>query len=263
VAELLARFRAAKQAEIDRLRTLDAAGELEGFWIGERPSFSGALGEAAGRGCAVIAEYKRASPSKGVINLELSVADVARMYAAGGAAAMSVLTEVDHFQGDMAYLDQAARASRLPILRKDFIVDPLQLKDTARTRASAVLLIARLVPEVELRRLVALSAALGLEPVVEIFDEADLSAARGAGAPIIQVNNRDLDTLDIDLNRSLTLVEQRGENELWISASGVTDPGDVAAMARAGFEAVLVGTHLMQQPDPARTVADLVAGGRA
>jgi len=252
---MLRKFADAKRSEIMELLALDDQGRMPAPLNGPRASFSGAL-KAKGPG-AVIAEYKRASPSKGVINLDLTAADVARGYAAGGAACMSVLTEVDHFQGDLAYLDQALPAG-LPLLRKDFILHPLQVVRTAATPASAVLLIARMVNLKELQTLLALCDKYGIEAVTEVFDAEDLALAREAGARIIQVNNRDLDSLTISLDVSRGLVGGKVPGELWISASGINNGAQIAEMAGLGFDAVLIGTFLMEEGDPEGALKRLI-----
>jgi indole-3-glycerol phosphate synthase len=258
---MLERFRRAKQAEIQRLRDLERKGRLPEFNFEPRPLLSEALQDKTP--CAVIAEYKRASPSKGEINLRLGPADVARAYAEGGAAAVSVLTEEDYFRGELEYVDQAAEASGLPVLRKDFVLDPLQVRQTAATKASAVLLIARMFREpAELMRMIALSGAAGLEAVVEVFDERDLEAARKASAAIIQVNNRDLDTLAVDLDNARHLARSKRDGELWIAASGIAGGRDAADMAECGFDAVLVGTHLMARDDPGRALRAMIREAR-
>ncbi|MBU1003908.1 MAG: indole-3-glycerol-phosphate synthase [Proteobacteria bacterium] len=252
---MLRKFADAKRSEVMELLGLDARGEMPAPWTGLRPSFSGAL-RAKGPG-AVIAEYKRASPSKGVINLTLTAADVARGYAAGGAACISVLTEVDHFQGELAYLDQALPAG-LPLLRKDFILHPLQVARTAATPASAVLLIARMVETVELSELLNLCDHYDLEAVTEVFDAEDLARAREAGARIIQVNNRDLDSLTISLDVSRGLIGARTPDELWISASGINHGAQIRELASLGFDAVLIGTFLMEGGDPEGALKRLI-----
>ncbi len=251
---MLEKFARAKRREIDDLLALEAAGRMPAPRTAPRPPFEAAL-RAAGPG-AVIAEYKRASPSKGVINLELGPLDVARAYARGGAAAMSVLTETDHFQGDLAYLDACVPAG-LPLLRKDFILHPLQVRMTAATPASAMLLIARMVSQDALRDLLDLARDLGLETVTEVFDEADLDRARAAGARLIQVNNRDLDTLAVSLDVSRRLAARKLPGETWISASGVTRPEQIDELAALGYDAVLVGTFLMEGADPGAALAGL------
>jgi len=263
VNKMLARFREAQLPGINRLRRLSAAGELPAPMVFPgregRPSFARAL-RAAGTP-AVIAEYKRASPSCGVINLDLTPADVARMYAENGAAAFSVLTEEAHFQGSLDYLKDMAFAGK-PMLRKDFILDQLQVLETAATPASALLLIMRMFDGADqVRKMLDLSREHGLEAVCEVFDEADLDMARWAGASIIQVNNRDLDLLVTDLGVSRRLVRTRGQGELWISASGLTAPAQLEEMADLGFDAVLIGTSLMSRPDPGAALKELAAVG--
>lgn len=261
---MLERFREAQLQGIARLRALAAADKLpeplafpgrEG-----RPAFSRAL-RAAGSP-AVIAEYKRASPSRGVIRLDLSPEDVARMYAQNGAGAISVLTEEAHFQGSLDYLARMAFAGP-PLLRKDFLIDPVQVLETAATPASALLLIMRMFDGADqVREMLELSREHGMEAVCEVFDEADLDMARWAGAEIIQVNNRDLDTLETSLDVSRRLVRTRGAGELWISASGLSAPEQVAEMGGLGFDAVLVGTSLMSQADPGAALHALARVGK-
>ena len=258
---ILERFRAAKLPEIEALREREKRGQLPGFYLGGRPSFSDAL-RAKGP-LAVIGEYKRASPSKGDINLGIPALDACQAYAKAGAAALSILTERDHFKGDPAFLTQC-RPVGLPMLRKDFLFDEVQIRETAATPASALLLIARMLPDAAaLARLMALAGAAGLESVVEIFDTADLAMAREAGALLIQVNNRDLDTLTTDLGNAERLMEAAGGprgDEVWIAASGITGPSDAARMRRAGYGAILVGTSLMAARDPGAALAALVRG---
>jgi len=258
---MLERFRQAQLPGIARLYKQQAEGRLPEpqahSSAGERPSFSEAI-RKAGRP-AVIAEYKRASPSRGVINLTLTPADVARMYDEAGAACFSVLTEEAHFQGSLAYLTDMAFAGR-PLLRKDFLLDPIQVAETAATPASALLLIMRMFPgAAEVREMLGECARFGLEAVCEVFDEADLDLARWAGAQIIQVNNRDLDRLVTDLDVSRRLAPRKLDGELWISASGLDAPEQLNQMADLGFDAVLIGTSLMCQTDPGAALKKLAA----
>lgn len=258
---MLEKFRAAKAAEIGRLERQGREGTLPLPLIGARPGFRKAL-EGRGPG-AVIAEYKRASPSKGEINLGAGPAEVAEAYAKAGAAALSVLTEEVHFQGRLDYLAEMTGPG-LPLLRKDFLFHPLQVDETASTPASALLLIARMFAEVrDLRRMRQRAEVLGLETVTEVFDEADLERARESGATLLQVNNRDLATLAVDLAVSRRLAPLRRPGEFWISASGVSRPGEVDELAALGFGAVLVGTSLMSGADPGAALAALTRrGGR-
>lgn len=252
---MLERFRAAKKQECLKLADLKSKGRMPVPLDIERPSFAAAL---QGEGLAAIAEYKRASPSRGNIELGLEPEDVAASYAAAGAGALSVLTETVYFKGDLTYLDRM-QAAGLPLLRKDFLFDPLQIERTAATPASALLLIVRMFENAnQLRELVALTHSYGLEAVVEIFDERELDFARQAGAQIIQVNNRNLDTLKTDLAISERLVQDRHNAEIWIAASGISKPEHVHAMDALGFDAVLVGTALMQGGKPEETLRSLL-----
>jgi indole-3-glycerol phosphate synthase len=261
---MLERFRRAQEPAIRRLMALEAEGRLPKPREEARPSFFSRLREA-GRG-AVIAEYKRASPSRGVINLAREPEEIAAVYAAAGAAAISVLTEERHFQGDIAFLHRM-REPGVPLLRKDFLLHPLQIAETAATPASALLLIVRMLGASLLKTMLATARGNGLEAVVEIFDGEDLEKARRAmeetdGAPrIIQVNTRDLAALALRGESSLKLVRKKKEGELWISASGIRDRRDVLERTERGYDAVLAGTCLMAAEDPGLALAALC--GRA
>lgn len=251
---MLEYFATVKQAEIERLAK-ESPSQLAEVWEKPRPSFSASLQKAAAQhGLACIAEYKRASPSMGAINLEADPVQVATHYARGGAAAISVLTEASRFQGDIAYLHSinTALEGKLPLLRKDFILHPLQVQDTARTPASALLLIVELTPSATLLRSLREQAEeLGMEAVVEVFSRESLLLARESGATIIQVNARNLQTMQVDRQHALNLAfneRHTGTNsELWIAASGLANPHDLQEACTAGFDAVLIGTSLMQQ----------------
>jgi indole-3-glycerol phosphate synthase len=218
------------------------------------PSFAAALRRAD---VAVIAEVKRRSPSRGEIAPGLSAAVQASRYADGGAAALSILTEPERFGGDVADLDAARGAVAIPLLKKDFNVDPVQLLEAAAHGASAALLIARALPPSTLAALARDARSLGLEPLVEIRDEAELDAALRAEAVVIGVNNRNLETLEIDPatgDRMLPLIPS-GRIAVW--ESGVRTAEDVARAANAGADAVLVGSSVSAAGDPAAAVRAL------
>lgn len=256
--DMLAKFREAKAGELEALRALARDGRLPKPYAGKRPGFSQALRSAFCPGQpAVIAEYKRASPSIGDLNLRVGPEETAQLYASAGAAAISCLTEEVYFKGSLEYLGRMAGAG-LPLLRKDFLFDPLQIVATAASPASALLLIVRQNPDAgELRGLIQATLDHGLEPLVECFDAADLAIAREAGATLLQVNTRDLSTLKVDPAIALELVADKRPGELWISASGIGGAADVRAMAQVGYDAVLVGTALMEHQDPAAKLAEL------
>lgn len=261
-------FRQVKAAELENLKRAADSGTLPRPWEGERPSFAARLRAGAeAHGLAVIAEYKRASPSQGDIALTVGPAAAAREYAEAGASAMSVLTEESKFKGRLSFISEAwaggAGRYSLPILRKDFILDYLQVLATAATPAAAILLIVKLTPSADLLRDLRQAAeGFGLSCVVEILDESDLAIARQSGATIIQANARDFSDLSVDLNRSLTLARQHaGEgDELWIAASGFSRPDELKAAREVGFTAALVGTSLMRGGRLAESLSSLTAG---
>lgn len=263
---LLERFRTAKQEELAQLRAQAARGTLPEPRSGSRPDVRAVLRRDASGLPAVIAEYKRASPSRGVIREDLDTADAVRGYADGGAAALSILTEERYFKGALRYLDDAAAVlgpACPPLLRKDFLFDPLQIAATAATAASALLLIVRLTPDAGLlRELREQAESFGMNAVVEIFDTDDLRLARESGARIIQVNARDLETFAVDINACLELIRRcppEGE-ERWIAASGLSRTEHLRAAAEVGYDAVLIGTALMKDGDPGVALRKLLRG---
>lgn len=264
----LERFRVAKAVEVDALRRAAATGNFPAPWSGPRPDFSAALVRRPAAGpLAVVAEYKRASPSRGVICDGLAVEDVARQYAEAGAAALSILTEEVWFHGDLAFLNRAARALEegaqpLPLLRKDFVFDSLQVASTAATPASALLLIARLTPSAaDLQTLREAAEAHGMAAVVEVFNAADLACARESGARIIQVNARDLESLQVDREAPLELARAYPPlpGEVWIAASGMDSFEHLERAAEAGYQAALVGTALMAGGKPGAALTQLLS----
>jgi indole-3-glycerol phosphate synthase len=258
-------FKEAKTLEIRALERLAAAGRLPAPHPGPRPDFAGRLRRrAAGQGLAVIAEYKRASPSQGNLDLALSPEQAVTAFVQGGAAAMSILTEKSRFRGRRGFISRAwdggAEFFDLPILRKDFIFDPLQVRATAALPAAALLLIVKLTPSAaRLKELRLLAESFGIQAVVEVLDEADLDLARASGAKIIQVNARNFQDLAVDLSQALDLARRhRAEaGELWIAASGFSRPEELPAAAEAGFTAALVGTSLMRGGRPAEALGRL------
>lgn len=217
-------------------------------------SFAAALRRAD---VAVIAEVKRRSPSRGDIAPDLSAALQATRYSAGGAAALSILTEPDRFGGDVADLDAARAAVAVPLLKKDFNVDPIQLIEAAAHGASAVLLIARALPPATLASLARDARALGLEPLVEVRDEAELEAALQAEAVLVGVNNRNLETLVIDPATGDRMLPLIPAHCIAIWESGVQAPDDVRRAAAVGADAVLVGSSVSAAADPAAAVRAL------
>ena len=234
-----------------------ARGALPPPLPGRKPPFVQTLKALRSSPLAVIAEYKRASPSEGDINLSSTPEEAAAAYARAGAAALSVLTESEYFKGDISHLARMTGPG-LPLLRKDFIFHPLQAAQSAATPASAVLLIARMLTDDVLRDLLRLCMRLDLTPVVEVFDASDLRRAKAAGASVIQVNNRDLQALRVDTTISRRLIAAREDEEFWITASGMRSRGDLLAAAEAGFDAALIGTALMRGGNPEAALSALL-----
>jgi indole-3-glycerol phosphate synthase len=209
----------------------------------------------------VIAECKRRSPSKGVLASDYDPVAIARAYEAGGAAAVSVLTEPTFFDGSLDHLAAVRAAVGIPVLRKDFVVDAYQLFEARAAGADAVLLIVAALDQADLVRLHAAAAALGLAALVEVHDEDELSRAADAGAAIIGVNNRNLHTLSVDVDASFRLVSRMPRGALAVSESGLQSRDDLERLAAAGYRAFLIGERFMTDGDPARAVRDLIGAG--
>ncbi|MDP1821211.1 MAG: indole-3-glycerol phosphate synthase TrpC [Acidimicrobiales bacterium] len=224
--------------------------------------FRAALRAASVDRLAVIAEVKRRSPSKGALAPDLDPAAVAGAYAAGGAACLSVLTDEESFGGSVADLQVARAAVAVPVLRKDFTVSPKDVCDARLMGADAVLLIVAALDDDELADLHRLATHLGLDVLVEVHDEAELARAIDVGATTIGVNQRDLMTFEVDNARAVRVGEAMPDGVLRVAESGIRGPDDAAALAAAGFHAILVGESVVTSGDPGRTVAGLRAPRR-
>lgn len=234
---------------------------LLGLALGLPPARGFAAALRAAPRPAVIAEVKRASPSAGPI-AEADAAAQARAYAGAGAAAISVLTEPRHFGGSLADLRAVHHAVDLPVLRKDFLLHPAQVVESRVEGADAVLLIAAALPGHELAAMVEAAADVGLDALVEVHTETDLERALEGGAELLGVNARDLETLEVDLDRALALLERVPADRIAVAESGITSRAEVQRAAAAGARAVLVGEALMRAPDPGALLRELagVAG---
>jgi indole-3-glycerol phosphate synthase len=199
---------------------------------------------------AIIAEIKKASPSKGLLQPDFHPAFIAHTYEQGGAACLSVLTDKPYFQGSLHDLEAARAAVNLPVLRKDFTIDRIQVFEAAAHGADATLLIAAILETSELKALRELASSLGLASVVEVHDHDELSKAIDSGAEIIGVNNRDLDTFEVSLDTSLRLSYLMPSNVIRVSESGIYARADIDLLRGAGFHAFLIGESLMRSPDP-------------
>jgi indole-3-glycerol phosphate synthase len=215
--------------------------------------------EVSQTGIAVIAELKKASPSKGLIRADFDAAVLARELEAGGAAALSVLTDVEHFQGSLENLERASAAARIPCLRKDFIVDEFQILEARAYGADAVLLIVAGLEDAELRSLYAKACAVGLDVLCEVHDEQELQRALDAGFDMIGVNNRNLKTFAVDLETSLRLADLMPASVLRVAESGIHNGVDVTRLRAAGFGAFLIGESLMRAEVPGNALRCLIA----
>jgi len=250
----LGELTAASERRAEGLRPRAAELERSALAAAAAPSLVSAL---AGDEVAVIAELKRRSPSRGVLDDALDAGTRAAAYADGGAAALSVLTEPTRFGGSLDDLRAVRRATRLPLLRKDFIVDRVQLLEARAAGASAVLLIARALPPATFAALVPEAFALGLEVLLEVRSEAELERALVHDSAIIGVNNRNLETLELDDIAGARLLGKVPHGRIAVYESGVRDRADVLRAARAGADAVLVGSALSTAADGSHAVAEL------
>jgi indole-3-glycerol phosphate synthase len=242
--------------------------EVERLALKHQPrGWAAALRRKAKDGCAVIAEIKKASPSKGLIREDFDVAWLAARYEEGGAAALSVLTDEPFFQGSLRHLEVASEAVALPCLRKDFMVDEYQIPEARAHRADAVLLIAAALTDAELKRFSTEARQFALDVLVEVHtaDESArvLDVMGESGADAIGVNNRDLKTFDVRLETSLDLVDRIPRSVVRVAESGIFRPDDMTRLRTAGFDAFLIGESLMRQPDPGAALAALLAGAVA
>jgi indole-3-glycerol phosphate synthase len=211
------------------------------------------------RAPAIIAEIKKASPSRGLLSPDFDPVRLARQYEAGGAAALSVLTDQAFFQGSLADLAAARGVCRLPVLRKDFTLDESHVLEAAAGGADAILLIAAILKTSEIRTLAEMAAAYGMAALVEVHDEPELAKALEAGAQIVGVNNRDLHTFEVTLETSLRLAPRIPPAVLKVSESGIRTARDIERLRAAGYQAFLVGERLVKSADPAQAVRGLLA----
>ncbi len=250
-----------------RARVPQAELEARGAAMPPARGFAAALAAriAAGKP-AVIAEVKKASPSKGVIRADFDPAAIARSYEAGGAACLSVLTDADFFQGSEAFLQQARAACALPVLRKDFTVDPYQVAEARAIGADCILLIVAALDDARMHELAAQAMGLGMDVLVESHDAGELERALRLPAvagrqPLLGVNNRDLRTFDVSLDTSIALQAMLPQGRLLVSESGIAAPADVRRLRDAGIGAFLVGEAFMREADPGAALQRLFAAG--
>ncbi len=255
----------AKCRELEQLRRSVPQAVLERRIVPhERRVFRQALlNTAAERGFAVIAEMKKASPSRGMLRASYDPVAIAQSYQASGAAALSVLTDREFFSGSLEDLQRVKAATSLAVLRKDFTLAPYHVYEAAAAGADAILLIAAILQPEELSSLLQLGHSLGLDALVEVHNAAELEAALQAGSDCIGVNNRDLDTLEVSLNTSRELIDKIPDTVVSISESGIRSPEDLASLRAAGFDAFLIGERFITEPDPGVALRTLLSGAAA
>jgi indole-3-glycerol phosphate synthase len=254
----LEKVAALKQKEIQERKALFSLGEMKKKIAGLPPPRNFGASIAKKAPMALIAEIKRASPSAGLIREEIDLPGLAGKYQAGGASAISVLTETRFFQGDVGHLAKVKNRITLPILQKDFIIDPFQIYEGRIAGADAVLLIAALMSSEQLREWSRLTGDLGMTPLVEVHNEQDLDKVSGLALPLIGINNRDLQTLEVSLEVTRRLIEKISPGVTVISESGIKNRQDVERLREAGARGVLVGEILMRSPDPAAKIRELL-----
>jgi len=259
---------AATRAAVTAAKARVTVSKLESMAAENQPrGWAPALRKQVAIGPAVIAEIKKASPSKGLIRADFDVEWLARRYQAGGAAALSVLTDEPFFQGSLRNLELASKAVKLPCLRKDFMVDEYQIVEARAHRADAILLIAAALTDAELKQFAAAAHELSLDVLVEVHtgEELDrvLDALGESGADAIGVNNRDLKSFAVRLETSLQLIERIPTGVVRVTESGISTADDLARLRVAGFDAFLIGESLMRKTDPGEALKELLAQAMA
>jgi indole-3-glycerol phosphate synthase len=262
MSDLLQRILASKRSEVRQAqaaRPLAALRRAADAAAAPRDFTAALRGRLDGGRPAVIAEVKKASPSKGVLREDFDPAAIAAGYAANGAACLSVLTDSEFFQGAPHFLAQARDASGLPVLRKDFIVDAYQVVESRALGADAVLLIVAALDDARLHEFEALARALGMAVLVEAHDADELARALRLATPLIGINNRNLRTFETTLDTTIALLPSIPAGRIVVTESGILAPADVARMRAAGVHAFLVGEAFMRAPDPGAELARLFA----
>jgi indole-3-glycerol phosphate synthase len=266
---ILQKILASKRDEVRKRQARVPAAALERLAAKAPPAldFAGAIRKGLHDGIRLIAEFKRASPSRGAIRADVDPAQVARLYADAGAAAISVLTDAPFFHGSADDLRSVRAAVKVPVLQKDFILDAYQLLEARSLGADAILLIAAALPDDALRRLHKAAADAGLAAMVEVHDEADLDRALAIGPPvggaggrprIIGINNRDLRTFEVNFATTFRLRPLIPPGAIVVSESGIRSRADALKLQEAGVDAMLVGEWLMRQPDAGKAAAELL-----
>jgi indole-3-glycerol phosphate synthase len=254
IPDILAQIVERKKVELSRRE--DDVEQLAEASVAHRRDFLKAL---TTRQPAIIAEIKKASPSKGVLAEEFDPAAIARTYEQGGAVGLSVLTDERHFQGSLSHLESAREAVSLPVLRKDFTIDAYHVHEAAAHKADAILLIAAILTERQMRDFRELAERYSMAALVEVHDEEELKPAIASGARMIGVNNRNLHTFEVSLETSVRLAEKIPAGVVKVAESGIDSAARVGQLRAAGYHAFLIGEHLMKSGDPASSLRALLS----
>ncbi len=257
----LDRIIAARRADVENAKASHPAAEVRALAEARRTPFRGFERALRCDGVRIVAEIKRASPSKGDICPSLDPATMAKAYQAGGAAALSVLTEPSLFKGSSQDLLAARAATTIPVLRKDFIISEYQVHETVALGADALLAIVRILDDNTLSRILSVAQNYGIDVLTEVFDEADLQRATAAGATLIGINNRNLESFETDLYRAARIARGAPNNAVAISLSGVATPADVASQTKAGLSRFLIGEALAKCADPTTLLREMISAG--
>ncbi|SMO34064.1 indole-3-glycerol phosphate synthase TrpC [Gracilimonas mengyeensis] len=207
---------------------------------------------------SIISEVKKASPSKGIIRPDFNPVDIALRYEEGGASAISVLTDQPFFQGELKYLEAISKRVQLPLLRKDFIIDPYQIKEARAHGADAVLIIVAITEGKQLEELLHAAKEFGLDALVECYDQTDFDRVDFNLVDILGVNNRDLKNFEVDVHRGISILQQAPEETVLVSESGLSSGEDLALLKKEGIHSALIGEYFMRQQDPGQAVKDLL-----
>lgn len=228
---------------------------FEGFEK-ESISFKGALRD--NESVSIISEVKKASPSKGIIRPDFDPVDIALRYEEGGASAISVLTDQPFFKGDLKYLEAISKRVKLPLLRKDFIIDPYQMKEAKAYGADAALIIVAITEGSQLNELLHAAREFELDALVECYDQEDFNRINFELVDILGVNNRDLKNFEVDVHRGIGILQQAPEGTVLVSESGLSSAKDLALLQKEGIHSALIGEYFMRQDDPGQAVKDLI-----
>jgi len=261
MGDVLATIITTKKDEVTALKARTTAADLSAMAADQSPprGFAQALREASRQGYGLIAEVKKASPSKGVIRADFDPPAIARAYENGGATCLSVLTDREYFQGAMDYMIAARAAVRLPVLRKDFMIDPIQVTEARAHGADAILIIMAAVSDAQAHELEDAATTLGMDVLVEIHDRDELERARRLSSPLLGVNNRNLRTMKTDLATGEDMLRAFPADRIAVAESGLNSPADLAQMAGAGARCFLIGESLMRQQDVAAATRAILA----